>query len=60
MYTGFWWGKRPFERPKHRWEYNINGDLQKVRGGGMDWSDLAPDRHRWLALVNAVINLQIS
>jgi hypothetical protein len=26
-------------------------------GWGMDWIDLAEDRDRWLALVNAVMNL---
>jgi hypothetical protein len=60
VYTGFWWGKTPFRRPKQRWEYNIKVDLQEVDWGGMDWSDLAPDRDRWLALVNTVIYLQIS
>ena len=28
-------------------------------GGGMDWIDLALDRDRWRALVNAVMNLQV-
>jgi hypothetical protein len=27
--------------------------------GGMDWIDVAQDRDRWWALVNAVMNLQV-
>jgi len=27
--------------------------------GGMDWNDLAQDRDRWRAPVNAVLNLQL-
>jgi hypothetical protein len=28
-------------------------------GGGMDWIDLAQDREKWSALVNAVMDLRI-
>jgi hypothetical protein len=50
-------GKRPLERPRRRWEDNIMADLQEVGCRGMNWIELAKDRDRWRALVNAVINL---
>ena len=34
-------------------------DLQKVGRGVMDWIDLAQDRDRWRALVNAVVKLGV-
>jgi len=52
-------GKRPVGRPKHRWEDNINMDLQEVRCGAMDWIDLAHDRDSWQARVNAVMNFRV-
>jgi hypothetical protein len=52
-------GKRPFARPRRRWEDNIKMDLQEVGCGGIDWIDVAQDRDRWRALVSAVMNLRV-
>jgi len=52
-------GKRPFGRPKFRWEDNIKMPLRKWDVGGIDWIDLAQDRDRWRGLVKAVKILRI-
>jgi hypothetical protein len=52
-------GKRLLGRPRHRWEDNIKMDFQEVECGGTDWIELAQDRDRCLALVDAVMNLQV-
>jgi hypothetical protein len=50
-------GRQPLGRPRRRWEDNMKMDLQEV-GWGMDWIELAQDRDRWRAVVNAVMNLR--
>jgi len=52
-------GKRPRGRPRRRWEDNIKMDPQEVGCGGMDWNELAQDRDRLRARVNAVMNLRV-
>jgi hypothetical protein len=52
-------GKKPLGRPRCRWEDNIKMDLQEEGCKGMDRIDMAQDRERWQALVNAVMKLQV-
>ena len=52
-------GRRPLGRLRRRWEDNIMMDLQEVRYGDRDWIELAQDRDRWGALVNAVMKLWV-
>ena len=54
-----YYGKRPFGRPRRRWEDNIKIDLLEVGGGCEDWMELARDRDRWRALVSTVMNLRV-
>jgi ribosomal protein S2 len=54
-------GKREEEKPlgryRRRWEDNIKSNIQEVRWNGLEWIDLAQDRYRTVAAVNAIMKL---
>jgi hypothetical protein len=52
-------GKRQLGRTRRRREDNIKMGLPEVGCGDMDWIELAQDRDRWRALVNAVMKLWV-
>jgi hypothetical protein len=56
--TEFWLGKLR-ERDHLEDEDNIKMDLQEVGCGSMDWIELAQDRVKWQALVDAVMKFQV-
>ena len=63
MHAEFWWGnlreKDHLEDPPGVDGRIIFRWIIRKWGGGMDWIDLAQDSYKWLALVNAVINLWV-
>jgi hypothetical protein len=52
-------GRRPLERPRHRWADIFRMDLEEVGWGDVDWITLAQDRNRWRVFVNLVLNLRV-
>ena len=46
------------EESRHRWKYNIKMNLQEV-GWAVGCIDMVQTRDRWLAVVNAVMNLRV-
>jgi hypothetical protein len=51
--------KRPFGRPRCKWEDNIRIDLVEIGCEFLDWIHLAQDRGQWRAVVNTVMNLRV-
>jgi hypothetical protein len=52
--------RRSLGRLRRRWDDNIKIDIQEMGCGGMDGIELAQDRGRWQALLNAVMNIRVT
>jgi len=50
---------KPLVRPRCGWKDNIKTDIQEIGRGDTEQTDLAQDRDRWRALVNALMNLLV-
>ena len=53
-------GKRPLEKPRHRWEDNIRMYLKEISVNTKNWVDSAKDRDQWRFFGNVALNHRIS
>jgi hypothetical protein len=52
-------GKRLLGKQRYKLVNIIKVNLVQIRWSGVDWIDLAQDREKWRALVNAVMNFRV-
>jgi hypothetical protein len=52
--------KRPFGRPKRRWEDNIKMNLREIGLEGVDWIPMAQDEDRWRTAVNTIMKFWVA
>jgi hypothetical protein len=52
-------GKRPFGRPRRKWEDNIRVDLREMGLKNVGWVHMSQDRDQWRVLLNTVMNLLV-
>jgi hypothetical protein len=62
VHTGFWW--RDLREDDHLGDRGGDGRILlkwilKTWDGGMGWIELAEDRDRWRAVVDAIMNLRV-
>jgi len=48
-------GRRPLERPRPKWEYNIERDVHEIEWDAVAWINLIKHKNRQRAVLNRII-----